>query len=110
MPPPAPAPPETRSLSGAQRRHLRGLAHPLAPVVQVGKHGVSVAVTDATDVALYDHELIKVRLPQVERDARREMADALVHATGAHEVGVTGRVLVLYRQNPDEPKIRLPRG
>lgn len=96
-------------LTGAQRRHLKGLAHHLAPVVQVGKAGVSTEVTDATDIALHDHELIKVRLPQVERAERRAMADALRDATGASEVGVVGRVLVLYRRHPEEPKIRLPR-
>lgn len=96
-------------LTGQQRRHLKGLAHHLSPVVQVGKGGVSTAVTDATDMALHTHELIKVRLPQVDKAERRAMADALRDATGAAEVWVVGRMLVLYRENPEEPKIRLPK-
>lgn len=96
-------------LNGSQRRHLKALAHHLSPVVQVGKHGLSDAVKEATDVALTDHELIKVRLPQIDKPERLEMAQALGSATGAQEVAVTGRVLVLYRRHPEKPRIRLPR-
>ncbi len=96
-------------LTGPQRRHLKALAHHLAPVVQIGKQGVSPSVSQATDTALDDHELIKVKLPQVERAERQAMADTLCAATGALAVGQIGRVLVLYRRHPDEPKIRLPR-
>jgi RNA-binding protein len=71
------------TLSGRQKRHLRALAHQIDPLVQVGKEGVSEALVAATDRALTDHELVKVRLPQVERAERAEMASALERATGA---------------------------
>jgi RNA-binding protein len=95
-------------LDGKQRRHLRALAHDLKPVVQVGKEGVSDAVVRATDQALTDHELIKVRLPQIDKDERDAMADALRARTRSHLAALTGRVAILYRRHPDEPKIRLP--
>ncbi len=97
------------SLSGRQKRHLRALAHHLEPLVQVGKDGVSEAVVAATDQALTDHELVKVRLPQIEREERAEMADALVRETRAALAGTMGRVLILYRRHPEKPKIDLPR-
>ncbi|MCZ7686642.1 MAG: ribosome assembly RNA-binding protein YhbY [Sandaracinaceae bacterium] len=100
MPPP---------LNGRQRRHLRSLAHHLEPVIQVGKEGVSPAVVAAADQALADHELIKVRLPQIDREERAEMASALERETGAALAGVTGRVAIYYRRHPSEPKITLPR-
>ena len=49
-------------LSGKARRHLRALGHHLRPVVLVGKEGVTSMLVEATQSALADHELIKVRL------------------------------------------------
>ena len=43
------------SLTGAQRRYLRGLGHTLKPTVRVGKNGVTEGVIDAMAVALDDH-------------------------------------------------------
>lgn len=96
-------------LDGKQKRHLRALAHDLSPVVQVGKEGVSPAVVRAIDRALTDHELIKVRLPQVDKDERAALADALRAGTGSHLAGMMGRVAIFYRRHPDKPKIRLPK-
>ena len=96
-------------LTGSQKRHLRGLAHHLAPVVHVGKASVTEAVIAATSAALADHELIKVRLPQLGREERGELARSLGEATDAQLAGITGRVALLYRRHPDEPKIALPR-
>ena len=36
-------------LEGFQRRHLRSLAHPLRPVVMIGKEGLTEAVVAKTD-------------------------------------------------------------
>lgn len=96
------------SLTGAQLRHLRSLAHHLDPIVHVGKGGVSDAVIGAVDLALTDHELVKVRLPQVDRTARKRMASDLETRARADLAGLTGRVALLYRRHPDEPKIVLP--
>lgn len=98
-----------RPLNGRQKRHLRALAHHLHPLVAVGKEGVSPAVVAAADQALTDHELVKVRLPQTDREERGAMASALERETGAALAGVTGRIALYYRRHPSEPKITLPR-
>lgn len=100
--------PASSSLNGRQARHLRALAHHLDPVVQVGKDGVTDAVVRAAWQALHDHELIKVKLPQLEKHERQEMAQHLKRALSAQIVDEVGRVLVLYRRHPDKPKIKLP--
>ena len=41
----------TSTLAGYQRRHLRGLANRLKPLVQVGESGLSAAVIAATEQA-----------------------------------------------------------
>ena len=103
-----PRPPVITSLSGRQAQHLRGLAHHLDPVVQLGKDGVTEPVVRATREALRVHELVKVRLPQIEREERRAMAAELVRQTGALLAGEVGRVLVLFLRHPTKPKIEVP--
>ena len=98
----------TADLTGKQRRHLRGLAHHLEPVVQVGKEGVTEAVLAAVRRALDDHELIKIKVLEgapVDRDAA---APLLAAGAGAHVVGRVGRLVLLYRMPKNDPTIRLP--
>lgn len=96
-------------LSGKQTRHLRALAHHLEPVVHVGKEGASETVIAAVSQALTDHELIKVRLPQIEKAERHDLASNLASGAPAHLVGELGRIAVLYRRHPSKPKLVLPR-
>lgn len=96
-------------LDGYQRRHLRGLAHHLKPIVQVGKAGLSATVLAAVDAALETHELIKVRLVGDKAD-KREMISAFESQLHCAEVGLVGHVATLYRQHPEpaERKIKPP--
>jgi RNA-binding protein len=95
-------------LNEKQRRHLRGLAHPLKPVILVGNAGVTDAVVAETARALHDHELIKVRLPGGDRDARDASLAALADRTGSALVTRIGHVAVLYRARPGLQRILLP--
>ncbi|MBX7197411.1 MAG: ribosome assembly RNA-binding protein YhbY [Sandaracinaceae bacterium] len=97
-----------KPLTGKQQRHLKALAHALEPVVILGKDGVSEGVLTATDQALVDHELIKVKLPDLDRDERAVLAVRLAEGTEAALVGTIGRVAILYRRHPSEPKVALP--
>jgi RNA-binding protein len=90
-------------LTGAQRKYLRGMAHYLKPVVQVGKNGVTDAVVESIDKALDDHELIKVRLGDPQ-GRKKELADEIVARTRSAWVGMIGHVVTLYRQQPDPEK------
>ncbi len=101
----APAAPE---LSEGQRRHLRGLAHALRPVIRLGSAGVTPAVAAETTRALHDHELIKVKAPGGDRGARDELFAALARQTGSALVQRIGNVAVLYRPRADLPRILIP--
>jgi RNA-binding protein len=94
-------------IAAHQRRYLRGLAHPLRPLVQVGESGVTDAVVAAVDRALLDHELVKVRLqrPEDKRAAARRLAER----TGSALCGLVGHTVILYRRHPEHPRIELPR-
>lgn len=94
------------TLAGYQRKHLRGLAHPLKPLVQVGEAGISDAVIAAIDQALADHELLKVRLHQPEN--KQETARELAERSHSQLCGLVGHTVILYRQHPENPRIEVP--
>jgi RNA-binding protein len=91
-------------LLGFQRRHLRSLAHPLRPVVMIGKEGLTPAVVAKADRELAAHELIKVRFGDW-KEEKRELLERMAAELLAEVVGVVGHVGILFRQNR-EPKLR----
>ena len=95
-------------LTEKQRRHLRGLAHALKPVIVIGQAGLSAALAAETVRALEDHELIKVRVTGMERDARDEALASLASGTGSEMIGRIGHIAILYRRNPERQRIVLP--
>ena len=103
-----PAPPPAPELSERQRRHLRGLAHPLKPVVRLGAAGLTEAVAREAALALDRHELIKVKAPGGDREARDTLFAALAARTASALVHRIGNVAVLYRPHPELPRILIP--
>jgi RNA-binding protein len=95
-------------LSDKQLRFLRGRAHTLKPVIQIGSNGLSPGVLGETRRALADHELIKLRIQAADRAARDAMLAELVSATGSALVTRIGHVAVLFRPNAKLTKIPLP--
>lgn len=95
-------------LTERQRRHLKGLAHPLKPVILIGNSGLTEAVIAETELALAHHELIKVRLPGLEREDRDAALALLAERTHSAMVTRIGHVAVLYRPRKDVPRIVLP--
>lgn len=93
-------------MDGFQRKYLRGLAHELKPVVQVGQGGVTGSVLAAVEIALLDHELIKVRLLKPEN--KKAFARELAEGCGADLAGLVGHTVILYKPHPDEPVISIP--
>jgi RNA-binding protein len=93
-------------LNGKQRRQLRALGHHLTAVVQVGAAGVTDGVIAATDRALEDHELVKVKIA-AEREERARAVAALVKATGSEVAQTLGRTVLLWRKRKKMSKIEL---
>jgi len=85
-------------LSPAERKELKARAHKLEPVVLIGAKGLTDEVVKEVDQALKAHELIKVRAPGLERDAREVAFQALCERTGAEAVQAIGKVFVIYRK------------
>ena len=92
------------TMTSAERRRLRALGHHLKPVVQIGQAGLSEGVIMATQVALEQHELLKVSINGESPTERKSGAEALARATGSHVIQVIGRVILLYRLREQKPK------
>lgn len=90
-------------LNGKQRRKLRALGHHLEPVVMVGQSGVTEGVIAATEQALEDHELIKVKVGEGPED-RHEAAERLAEATKSEVAQVLGRTVLLFRKRKEDSK------
>jgi RNA-binding protein len=93
-------------LLGFQKRFLRSRAQSLEPVVWVGDEGLSPGVLRALDQALDAHELVKVRMRAPED--KRATAAELARAGRATLIHLIGHTVILYRANPEDPKIELP--
>ncbi len=88
-------------LSPAERKQLKARAHNLDPVVMIGAKGLTDEVVKEVELALKAHELIKVRAPSLDRDAREVAFQALCERTGAQAVQHIGKVFIIYRKNED---------
>ena len=95
-------------LTPKQRQFLRGLAHPLSPVVRVGKAGLTASVVAEAKRSLEAHELIKVRIETDDSETRQELADKLAGETEANVAGVIGKTAILYRERAENPRIKVP--
>jgi len=89
-------------LNSAQRKELKARAHSLEPVVIIGGKGLTAEVVAEIDRALKSHELIKVRVPGLERKDREQIFSAICEKTGCEAVQQVGKVFVLFRKR-DEP-------
>jgi RNA-binding protein len=94
------------AIDPSQRRALRARAHHLHPVVAVGLHGLTPAVMHEIDVALTAHELIKVRVFSDVRADRESLLTAICAALDCAPIQHVGKVLVVWRPNPDRPPPR----
>ena len=99
------------ALKGYQKKHLRGLAHGLKPVVQIGREGITDPVIRAIDEGLFRHELIKVKYNEIkEKGLKEAITGELTAKTGSVQVGMIGHTVILYRRqaDPEKRKISVP--
>ena len=95
-------------LTPKQKQFLKGLAHPLSPVVRIGKAGLTPAVINEAKRSLDAHELIKVRIDDDDSGTRTSTATELAQAADAEVAATIGKLAILYRARAEKPKIKLP--
>jgi RNA-binding protein len=97
-------------LSGAQKTYLRGLGQTLAPALKVGKSGLTPAFFAELQRHLRQHELIKLRFLDADRDERAQLCTQIADEGRCVCVGAVGHTALFYRQHPEpaERSIELP--
>lgn len=100
------------TLTGKQRKVLKGLGHHLTPLVCIGKEGMTDNVVKATRQELFTRELIKVKIGNNSNISKDEAAELMPQVTESTLVQLIGKTLLLYKENPEierEQRIILPR-
>ncbi len=95
-------------LSNKQKQYLKGLAHSIKPVVQLGNNGLTEGVVAEIDNALSHHELIKIKVPTDDREQKQLIMEAIIRETNAIKLQVIGHTMVMFRQS-EEKKIAIPK-
>jgi RNA-binding protein len=90
-------------LTSAQIKRLRAEGHrlKLKPVVTIGQKGQSDALHAEIDSALVHHELLKMRIPGLNKAEKRELGQQICKHHEANLVEGIGNVIVIYRCNPE---------
>lgn len=94
-------------LTPKQKRDLKALASTLTIRYQIGKNEISETLIDMLNKALTAHELIKIDVMKGCSLPIMEVALDLSNRLNAELVHVMGRVIILFRRNKDNPKIKL---
>jgi RNA-binding protein len=91
------------NLSKTQIKRLRAESQrlKLKPVVMVGQNGFSENVNNEIDLALGHHELVKIRIPSLDRDSKKSQIQLICDHHRAILVQAIGHVIVLYRRNDE---------
>lgn len=97
------------ALTSAQTRFLRGQAHDLKALLQLGAKGLTPAFIAELDEVLERHELIKVKVGGEDREERDAVIASLIDQSGAALVQRIGHTAVLYRPSKERRQIVLPR-
>jgi len=94
-------------LSPKQKRDLKALASQLTIKYQIGKNEISDSLIDVLNKALTAHELIKIDVMKGCSLPIMEIALDVSNRLNAELIHVMGRVIILFRRNKENPKIKI---
>jgi RNA-binding protein len=97
------------TLKESQKKYLRGLGHQISPTITVSDKGLSDSLLAEYESTLSHHELIKVKVRVADRAGRDQLIQELCNSSSALLVQRIGNVALLYRENPENKKIRIPK-
>lgn len=83
-------------LNNSQIRKFKAAAQRLEPMLKVGKAGLSEGFIRSVDLALAQHELVKIKFAEFKAE-KKELAPQLAEKTASHLVMRVGNVMVLHR-------------
>ena len=80
-----------------QRAKLKGMANKLKPAVIIGKGDLTDSIVNEIEVALYNHEIVKVATLKSCESTARDMCDDVCKVLDCEPVIVVGNRFVLYK-------------
>jgi RNA-binding protein len=86
-------------LTNSQIRKFKAAAQHLEPMLKVGKAGLSDGFIQSVNVALAQHELVKIKFAEF-KEQKKDLAPQLAEKTASHLVMRVGNVMVLHRPRP----------
>lgn len=87
------------TITPQQKRELKTQLHALKPIVIVGSNGLTDSVLNEINVALDDHELIKIRINESDKDKRGEITNKICKSTHAALIQSIGMIIAIYRKS-----------
>ncbi|MCX7122822.1 MAG: YhbY family RNA-binding protein [Gammaproteobacteria bacterium] len=85
---------------------LKSRAHNLKPVVWLGQHGLTEPVLTEIDIALSAHELIKIKIPGDDREARKQIILDIQSKMQTELIQHVGKIATFYRKKNDVPTVK----
>jgi RNA-binding protein len=90
------------------KKYLKGQAHHLKQVVQIGSNGVTEKLIKEVLQALKAHELIKIQVQHDEKEVRQQLAIEVCEKTEAEFVQLIGKQAIIFKQAETDSMFKLP--
>lgn len=94
-------------MTSKQRAILKSIAQTEDTILQVGKNGIIDTLATQVSDALKARELIKMKVQDGSPISPEKAANELAEKTKSEVVQVIGNKFVLFKRNPQNPKIDL---
>lgn len=95
-----------KEIKSSDRKKLRGLAHHIKPIVQLGRNGLTDQLIQAVNTALNDHELIKLKFMDF-KSSKQVLSEEISKKSQSQVVGMVGNSVIFYKPNPNEEKRKI---
>lgn len=89
------------TLSQTERKMLKQAAHHLKPVILTGSKGLTESVHKEIARALFDHELIKIKVNAQDREDRNTMIGEILAQHEAVLVQAVGHMVTIYKKKEE---------
>ena len=93
---------DSKPLSAAEKKELRGIAQRIKPHVHIGKNGLTETVITEIEMALTKNGLIKIRFDADRNWIKQYNTEITEKLAGCQYVGGVGKVGIFFRDMPEE--------
>src|SRR3990167_2321994 len=95
-------------LTPAELKSLKQQSHHLDPVILFGAKGLTDAIQKEIELALYSHELIKIKLSSKDKAEKQALTETICKKNAAILINQIGHVITIYKKSPKEKAVTAP--